>query len=128
MIETYGAVAAASFFLGGVFFYKLGTWRVRRKGKQRQKARLQREQSAQAHQEARERDPPVQIGETVTVGIKEFQQHHSGANVAVTKQEGFVIFVENCPEGVEVGDRIDAKITSFGKNETSAEAVFVQTR
>lgn len=128
MIETYGAVAVASFLLGGVLFYKLGTWRGVRKGKQRQRAHLEREQSAKAHQKAIEREPPVEIGETVTVGVKELKQHHTGADVAVTKQEGFVIFVENCPENLEVGDRIDAKITSFGTNETSAEAVFVQRR
>lgn len=89
------------------------------------KQELEEELSREAHQEAVNRAPPVDIGETVTAGVKEFKSHYSGKQTAVCKKEGFVIFVEDCPESVEVGDRISARIVSFGRGQTSAEAVYV---
>lgn len=90
------------------------------------KAELDEERSRRAHQKAVNREPPVDIGETVTVGIKEFKSHYSGKQTAVCKKEGFVIFVEDCPESVDVGDRISARIVSFGRGQTSAEAVYAE--
>ena len=85
----------------------------------------QREQSQQAHEDATEREPPVDIGDHVSLGIKEFKAHHSGDRVAVCKKEGFVIFVDDVPESAEVGDVVDAEIVSFGEDRTSAQAEYV---
>ncbi|WP_135366493.1 TRAM domain-containing protein [Halosimplex halophilum] len=82
--------------------------------------------SERAHEAAQEREPPVEIGESYTVGVTEFSDHHSGGTVAVGKVEGFVLFVEDVPSGVSVGDPIRAKVVSFNRGHTSADAVFVE--
>lgn len=130
-----GAVGAYGLYKVGTF---VGARRARKRGetefkdevkaelREEAKRELQEEQSREVHREAVNRAPPVDIGETVTVGIKEFKNHYSGKHTAVCKKEGFVIFVEDCPDSVEVGDRITAQIVSFGRGQTSAEAVYVE--
>ncbi len=83
--------------------------------------------SRRAHEAAREREPPVEIGETYEFGVTEFTDHHSGDRIAVGKVEGFVIFTEEVPAAVEVGDVVRAKVLSFNRGETSADATFVET-
>ncbi|MFC7229027.1 hypothetical protein N0B31_16600 [Salinirubellus salinus] len=82
-------------------------------------------ESQRAHEAAREREPPVELGETYEFGVTEFTDHHSGARVAVGKVEGFVLFAEDVPDGVEVGDVIRAKVLSFNRGRTSADATTV---
>ena len=89
------------------------------------KQRAERAASRDAHEDAQEREPPVSMGDRVSLGVKEFKSHHSGDRVAVCKQEGFVIFVEGVPESVDVGDVIDAEIVDFGPDRNSAEAQYV---
>ncbi|WP_255198722.1 TRAM domain-containing protein [Halorarius litoreus] len=84
------------------------------------------DESRRAHEAAQEREPPVDIGETHTFGITEFTDHHSGAQVAVGKVEGFVLFTEDVPDGLEEGDVIRAKVLSFNQGHTSADAAFVE--
>lgn len=79
-----------------------------------------------AHQEARERSPPVSKGDRIKLGILEITHHHSGEPQAVGKYEGFRIFVEDIPSSIEQGDIIEVKIMSFGKNKTSANAICIQ--
>ncbi|GAB7092962.1 hypothetical protein JCM30237_01140 [Halolamina litorea] len=88
------------------------------------KQRAERQESREAHEDAMEREPPVSVGDSVSLGVKEFKSHHSGERVAVCKQEGFVIFVEGVPESVDVGDVIDAEIVDFGHERNSAEAQY----
>ncbi|MXR51198.1 hypothetical protein GRX03_06220 [Halovenus sp. WSH3] len=118
------AVGVGSFLSGAVLFYTIGKRRGHAVEKSELKSEIEREQSREAHAAAVDREPPVEIGDSVTVGITEFRSHHSGGKQAVCKKEGFVIFVEDCPPDSAVGDRIDATITSFGTNRTSAEAVY----
>lgn len=87
---------------------------------------LTRSPSQQAHEAAQDRDPPVEIGETYTFGITEFSDHHSGERVAVGKVEGFVIFAEDVPSQADVGDVVRAKVLSFNKGETSADATVIE--
>ncbi len=82
--------------------------------------------SKKAHEEAQERDPPVEIGETYTFGVIELTDHHSGKEVAVGKVEGFVVFVEGIPNDIGEGDVIRAKVLSFNQGRTSADATFVE--
>ncbi|RXK50010.1 TRAM domain-containing protein [Halorientalis pallida] len=82
-------------------------------------------ESKQAHEAAQEREPPVELGETYEFGITEFTDHHSGDRVAVGKVEGFVLFTEDVPGSLSEGDVIRAKILSFNKGRTSADATFV---
>jgi predicted RNA-binding protein with TRAM domain len=89
---------------------------------------LTRSPSQQAHEAAQDRAPPVEIGETYEFGITEFSDHHSGDRVAVGKVEGFVIFAEDVPRHAEVGDVVRAKVLSFNKGETSADATVVDVR
>jgi predicted RNA-binding protein with TRAM domain len=82
-------------------------------------------ESRRAHEAAQSRPPPVQIGETYEFGVTEFTDHHSGTRVAVGKVEGFVVFAEDVPDQVSVGDVITAKILSFNRGRTSADATVV---
>ncbi len=81
-------------------------------------------ESKRAHEAARERDPPVEIGGTYEFGVTELTDHHSGNEVAVGKVEGFVVFVQDIPGGVGEGDVIRAKVLSFNEGRTSADATF----
>jgi len=83
--------------------------------------------SKRAHDAAQERDPPVELGGTYEFGITEFTDHHSGDRVAVGKVEGFVLFTEDVPASLSTGDVIRAKVTSFNRGHTSADAVFVES-
>ncbi|MUW15543.1 hypothetical protein GJ633_13580 [Halorubrum sp. CBA1125] len=83
-------------------------------------------ESKRAHETAKQRAPPVEIGETYEFGVTELADHHSGEEVAVGKVEGFVIFTEDLPSGVETGDVIRAKVLSFNEGRTSADATFVE--
>lgn len=89
-------------------------WRRRSAGKRA---------SRRAHEAAQERDLPVELGETYELGITEFTDHHSGDRVAVGKVQGFVVFIEDVPSRVSEGDVIRATITSFNRDETSADAI-----
>ncbi|QAU13407.1 hypothetical protein EKH57_12160 [Halorubrum sp. BOL3-1] len=82
-------------------------------------------ESKRAHEAAQERDAPVKIGETYEFGVTELTDHHSGSEVAVGKVEGFVVFTEDIPGGLEPGDVIRAKVLSFNEGRTSADATFV---
>ncbi|WP_066413356.1 hypothetical protein [Halorubrum aethiopicum] len=82
-------------------------------------------ESKRAHEAAREREPPVEIGETYEFGVTELTDHHSGSEVAVGKVEGFVVFTEDIPDGIGKGDVIRAKVLSFNEGRTSADATFV---
>jgi len=81
-------------------------------------------QSRRAHADAQDRDPPVALGETYEFGVHEFTTHHSGASIAVGKVEGFVLFVEDVPEDVQVGDVVAATVLSWNDGRTSADATF----
>lgn len=82
-------------------------------------------ESERAHEAAQERDPPVEIGETYELGVTELTDHHTGEEVAVGKVEGFVVFTEDIPSGLDTGDVIRAKVLSFNEGRTSADATFV---
>jgi len=82
--------------------------------------------SKRAHEAAQEREPPVELGETYEFGVTEFSDHHSGDRVAVGKVEGFVLFTEDVPSSVSAGDVIRAKVLSFNRGHTSADARFVE--
>lgn len=86
-----------------------------------------RRASRQAHDAAQDREPPVELGETYEFGVHEFTDHHSGDRVAVGKVEGFVLFTEDVPKHVEVGDVVRARVLSFNTGRTSADAQFVET-
>ena len=83
-------------------------------------------ESKQAHEAAQNRDPPVDLGDTCEFGIAEFTDHHGGERVAVGKVEGFVLFAENVPKYLEVGDVIRAKVIAYNKDKTSADATFLE--
>jgi len=82
-------------------------------------------ESKRAHEAAKQRDPPVDIGETYEFGVTDLTEHHSGEEVAVGKVEGFVIFAEDVPGDIGKGDVIRAKVLSFNEGRTSADATFV---
>lgn len=85
-----------------------------------------RTESERAHEAAQEREPPVEIGETYEFGVAEFTDHHSGDRVAVGKVEGFVLFTDGIPDSVAEGDAIRARVLSFNRGRTSADATFVE--
>jgi predicted RNA-binding protein with TRAM domain len=82
--------------------------------------------SKRAHEAAQEREPPVEIGEAYEFGVTEFTDHHSGKRVAVGKVEGFVLFADEVPAAVSEGDAIRARVLSFNRGRTSADATFVE--
>jgi len=81
--------------------------------------------SQKAHQEAKTREPPVEIGEVVKFGIIEFTPHHSGKEHAVGRVEGFMLFTMDVPATKEVNDIIEAKILHFDRDKRSATARYV---
>lgn len=88
--------------------------------------RTSERESQKAHETAQQRAPPVEIGETYELGITEFTDHHSGSRVGVGKVEGFVIFVDEIPDSVSVGDAVKARVMSFNSGRTSADATFLE--
>lgn len=105
---------------GALVVLVIGTWLFKRvRG-----GSADERQSRKRHREAQERDPPVDIGDVEDVAIREFTDHHSGERRAVGKIEGFVVFVEDVPEGCEPTDVIRIKILSFNRDHTSATATF----
>jgi predicted RNA-binding protein with TRAM domain len=90
----------------------------------RRRGSSDRAESKRAHEQAQQRDPPVELGETYEFGVTDFTDHHSGARVAVGKVEGFVLFTEDVPDSVSRGDVIRAKVLSFNKGRTSADATY----
>ena len=81
-------------------------------------------ESRRSHEAAQEREPPVELGETVELAVQEFSTHHSGEEHAMGRVQGFVIFVEDVPCGVEAGDVIRATVLSFNRGHTSATASY----
>ncbi|GAB7012501.1 hypothetical protein JCM18549_07720 [Halolamina salina] len=110
---------------GGVAVAVIALYAAYQKGRADGIERAQREQSRQAHEAATEREPPVDVGDRVSLAVKEFESHHSGERVAVCKKAGFVIFVDGVPDSADVGDVIDAEIVDFGRDRNSAEAQYV---
>jgi predicted RNA-binding protein with TRAM domain len=84
------------------------------------------QESREAHQEAQDRSPPVDIGDVEKMGVTEITTHHSGKKHAIGKIRGFTTFVTNAPSKVDVGDIIRVKIMSFNQDENSADAHFVE--
>jgi predicted RNA-binding protein with TRAM domain len=83
--------------------------------------------AARATPGRRTRPPgPVAIGETDEFGVTEFTDHHSGDRIAVGTVEGFVVFTADVPASVEVGDVVRARLMSFDRGRTSADATFVE--
>ncbi|GGN96969.1 MULTISPECIES: TRAM domain-containing protein [Haloarcula] len=106
---------------GGLLALVLGVAALRHRGTSDARA------SKRAHDEAKARAPPVDIGETYAFGITEFTDHHSGERVAVGKVEGFVLFTEDVPSSLSEGDVVRAQVLSFNRGHTSADAKFVET-
>lgn len=83
----------------------------------------ERSESYQAHQEAKKRDPPVELGEIVEGGVTDITYRHNNETEAVIRVESFVIFVNDVSDNVEKGDILRAKVTSFGTNMRCAHAI-----
>ncbi|WP_207591231.1 RNA-binding protein [Halomontanus rarus] len=83
-------------------------------------------ESLDRHRDAQGREPPVELGDVREIGVQEFTRHHSGERHALGKVEGFVIFVEDVPDDVEVGDVVRVKVLSFNRGHTSATATFLE--
>lgn len=115
--------AVAGLAVAGVAAYG-GYQKGRADGMEAGRAAAEQEASRQAHDDATDRAPPVSVGDHVSLGVKEFKAHHSGDRVAVCKKKGFVVFVNDVPESVDVGDVVDAEIVSFGPDNNSAEATY----
>lgn len=114
---------AASVVGGVIVLVAGGVWVLRRvRGGTRSAA--QRE-SHKRHRDAQQREPPVDLGDVREVAVHEFTDHHSGERQAVCKIEGFVVFVEDIPAGLEVGDVLEIKVLSFNRGQTSATATFL---
>jgi len=122
MVDPIYAVVAG-LAVAGVAAYG-GYQKGRADGMEAGRAAAEQEASQEAHDDATDRAPPVDVGDHVSLGVKEFKEHHSGDRIAVCKKKGFVVFVEGVPEGVEVGDVVDAEIVSFGPDRNSAEATY----
>jgi len=81
--------------------------------------------SWEAHEQATNRRPPVELGEVRDLGVEEIITHHSGTQTARGKIEGFQVFVKDVPPSVRSLDIIQVKITSYGRGRTSAEGRFM---
>ncbi|MXV63537.1 RNA-binding protein [Natronorubrum sp. JWXQ-INN-674] len=118
-------LGVASLLLGAIVIVLFGSWLIKRaRGDGRSTAQ---QESFERHKAAQERDPPVDIGDVRQVAVQEFTEHHSGEQQALCKVEGFVVFAEDVPPGLEVGDVIEVKILSFNRGHTSATATILDT-
>jgi len=117
-------LGVTSLLLGALVIVLFGSWLIRRFRGGGQSA-AQRE-SYERHQDAQEREPPVDLGDVREIAVQEFTEHHSGERQAVCKVEGFVVFVEDIPADLGVGDVLRAKVLSFNRGHTSATATFVE--
>ncbi len=102
--------------------------KIKEELRQEAEEEFHKEQSWEAHREATEKSAPVDLGDEVTVGVRELKKHHSGVETAVCKKEGFVIFVNEVPASINEGDVISAKVTSFNEGKTSADATYQGTQ
>ena len=112
------AVAAGGVVLVGVAFWWM---RAKRRGHT-----AERRESWNRHEKARERAPPVDIGDVCEFGVEDFSHHHSGERHAVGKVEGFVVFVEDIPGDLEETEVVRAKVLSYNRGHTSATATFIE--
>ncbi|SFB69869.1 Predicted RNA-binding protein, contains TRAM domain [Halobiforma haloterrestris] len=114
-------LGVASLALGGIVLVLFAAWIVGRL-RGRLAGSADRRESYERHREAQGREPPVDLGDVERVAVEEFTEHHSGERQAVAKVEGFVVFVEDLPRDLEVGDVIEIEILSFNRGHTSATA------
>lgn len=80
--------------------------------------------SKESHDKAKNRTPPVDIGDISKTGVIEITTDHRNEKQALCEVEGFKIFVENIPESLTVGDVIRSKVVSFNRGRSSAKAIF----
>ena len=114
-------LGATSLVLGVIVTVLFGSWLIRRfRG-----GSSDRRESWERHKEAQTRAPPVDLGETRRGVVEDFSEHHTGERHAVCKVEGFVVFVEDIPRGLEEGDVIRLEVRSFNRGHTSATATYV---
>ncbi|MFP8953905.1 TRAM domain-containing protein [Natrialbaceae archaeon A-arb3/5] len=115
-------LGVASLFLGALVIVLFASWVIRRfRGGNRPAAQ---QQSWESHTDAQQREPPVELGERYEAAVHEFTEHHTGEQQALCKIEGFVVFVEDVPNGLEAGDVIEFTILSFNRGHTSATATY----
>ncbi|MEY7850541.1 TRAM domain-containing protein [Natrarchaeobius sp. A-rgal3] len=116
-------LGVASLILGAIVIVLFGSWLIRRfRGGSRSASERE---SLERHQEAQGREPPVAVGDERESAVYEFADHHSGEKRAVCKVEGFVVFVEDLPPGLEETDVIRFKVLSFNRGHTSATAAYL---
>ncbi|WP_139042968.1 hypothetical protein [Halorubrum tropicale] len=84
---------------------------------------IEQEKSWKAHKKATDREPPVEKGDIVNIGVLDINLHHTGDRRAFGKYEGFAIHVEEVPADLSEGDFIDVKIMYFNHGRTSATGV-----
>lgn len=80
------------------------------------------EASYEAHEEAQNRSPPVELGCVYKILLEEESKHHSGRRDMRGTYQGFQIFVKDVPENVGVDEVVNVKITSFSRENTAAHA------
>jgi predicted RNA-binding protein with TRAM domain len=83
-------------------------------------------ESWEAHREAQQRAPPVELGEVRKIGVEEILDHHTDSPQARGEIEGFQIFVDDIPRDIRSLDFIRVKIMSYGRGRTSAQAKFLE--
>jgi predicted RNA-binding protein with TRAM domain len=83
-------------------------------------------ESWEAHKNATQRSPPVELGEVRKLGVEEITAHHTGKKQARGSIEGFQVFVDDVPYEVRPLDLIKVKIMSYGAGRTSAQAKFIE--
>lgn len=115
-------VRPTSLVIGGVVLLVVLTAAIRRL----RAPSTDRRESWERHEAARRREPPVDLGDRVTVAVDDFSEHHTGERHAVCRVEGFVVFVEGLPDDCDVGDVIRAEVRSFNRGHTSATAAFLE--
>ncbi|NUB90848.1 RNA-binding protein [Haloterrigena sp. SYSU A558-1] len=120
----FGAASSVGVFAlvaGAFVVLVVGSW-LRKRVRGGRSA--ERRQSYERHKAAQEREPPVDLGDVREAAVHEFTEHHTGERRAVCKIEGFVVFVEEVPGDLSVGDVIELEVLSFNRGHTSATARF----
>lgn len=83
------------------------------------------DQSSEAHREAIDREPPVEVGKRYRVFLEEEIATDDQGSKFKSRYEGFWVFVEAHAEDVEVDDVVTVKITAISDEGNAAQAKYV---
>ena len=136
MVAPYLAVGGAAVAYAGYKYLKKGS--EPSKGDQERDKNIQSSEeistefekedadsSLEAHNDALDREPPVEVGERYQVMLEEEISTSKNPRKFKSRYEGFLIFVSVHTDDIGVDNVVTIKITSISNEENAAQAKYV---